>query len=370
MIQKTLFFTVCLLCTFSTNAQRIQQLDSLVNAHVEKGFRGNIMCSQGDSIFFKRTVGFAEIESKKVLTDSSLFELGSVSKQFTAIAVITLVEANKLKYDTPIQEIIPDFPYATMTIEHLLQHRTGLPEVFSFSVRHKVWKSNGIATNDDILQALIKHKPKLIFQPGTAHEYSNFGYIILASVIEKVAAESFSEYLKKHVFQPAGMLTSDVILRMYDPREIRNNTIGYTNSKHLKRATEKRRLYFSLKDRSFLYSKIYKHFNGVYGDGGISSSLLEMELWKQAFRYNKVISAESKMRFTDILIESGKLGYGFWVLKSGEEICYYHPGQWAGYTSETFYYSDLNLYIVILSNNNYQKTDAILSEFISILEKK
>ncbi len=370
MHKNNFILLLYLFCQIHLSAQIIPEIDSIVKLHVDKGFNGNIMCSKGDSIIFKRNYGYSICETKELLNDSSLFELGSVSKQFTAIAIITLVEAKKLKYETDVSEIFPDFPYKGITIEHLLQHRSGLPEIFSFAVKHKVWKQNGIATNADVLAALTKYKPKLSFQPGTKHEYSNFGYVLLASIIEKISRVSFSEYLKTNLFQPAGMLTSDVILREYDPKVIANNTLGYTNILKGKKATDKWRLYFSIKAKSYLYSPIYRNFNGVYGDGGISSSILEMELWKQAFRYNKIISAESKKRMTDILIQSEKLGYGFWVLRYEDEINYYHPGQWAGYTSESFYFVDKNVYIVILSNNNYQKTDDMLSDIITIFQKK
>jgi CubicO group peptidase (beta-lactamase class C family) len=369
MNKQKLSILFSILVLFSINGQVNPQIDSLIKSHVKKGFNGNIVYSKGDSILFTGNYGIANVETKQALTDSSLFELGSVSKQFTAIAIITLVEKNKLNYDTKVKDIIADFPYDDMTIEHLLQHRTGLPEIFAFSVRHKIWKKNGIATNEDVLSALIKHKPKLSCQPGTKHEYSNFGYMLLGSIIEKVSGLTYAEYLKTNLFQPAGMATSDVILRAYNPREIANNTEGYCNIKKGKKATEKRRLYFSFKAKSFLYSRIYRYFNGFYGDGGISSSILEMELWKQAFRYNKIISAESKKRMTDILLESGKLGYGFWVLKSDEGIYYYHPGQWTGYTAESLYFPDGNTYVIILSNNNYQKTGEIAGELNDILQK-
>lgn len=365
-------FTLLLYLLYHINviAQINPQIDSLLKYHVDKGFNGNIMCSKGDSIILKKNYGIAIFETKEQLTDSSLFELGSVSKQFTAIAIITLVEANKLKYETDVSEIFSDFPYKGITIEHLLQHRSGLPEIFSFAVKHKVWKKNGIANNEDILNALIKYKPKLSFQPGTKHEYSNFGYVLLASIIEKVSGNTFSEYLKIHLFQPAGMLTSDVILREYNPKEIDNNTWGYANIEKGKKATEKRRLLLSFKTHSFLYSPIYHHLDGIYGDGGISSSILEMELWKQAFRYNSIISEKSKKRMTEILLESGKLGYGFWVLNSDKGIYYYHPGQWAGYTSQSLYFPDSNVYVVILSNNNYQESGEIAGDINALIQNK
>lgn len=369
MTNKIILLIGFFVLQLNLNAQVNSKIDSLLNVYVEKGFNGNVMCSKGDSIFYKGNFGLANVETKELLSDSSLFELGSVSKQFTAIAIITLVEANKLTYDTKVKDVIPDFPYEEMTIEHLLQHRTGLPELFSFSVRHKIWKKNGIATNEDVLNALIKYKPKLSCQPGTEHEYSNFGYVLLATIIERVSNISYSAYLKTHLFEPAGMANSDVILRAFDPREIAYNSEGYSNIKRGKKATSKRRLLFSFKARSFLYSPIYHHLNGLYGDGGVNSSIVEMELWKQAFRNNTIITEESKIRMTELLLKSGKLGYGFWVMNSDEGMLYYHPGQWAGYTSESIYYPEANKYIVILSNNNYQKTGEIAGKLIDLIQE-
>lgn len=368
-MNKKKLIILFLLIQINIGAQINPQIDSLIKSHVDKGFNGNVMYSKGDSIIFKESYGEAIFETKEKLADSSLFELGSVSKQFTAIAIITLVEANKIKYDTEVKEIIADFPYEGMTIEQLLQHRSGLPELYSFAVKHKVWKKNGIATNEDVLEALIEHAPKLSFPPGTDHAYSNFGYLLLASIVEKVSGNTFSEYLKAHLFQPARMLTSDVILRAYDPNEIANNTEGYTNMKKGVKATEKRSLILSFKNHCFINNNISHNLNGIYGASGISSSMLEMELWKQAFRYNKIISKESKKRMTEVLLESGKIGYGFLVVNSDTGIYYYHPGLWSGYTSQSLYFPDSNVYVVVLSNNNYQKTGEIAGEISDLVQK-
>lgn len=358
-----------LLLQIKISAQINPQIDSLIKSHVDNGFNGNIMYSEGDSIIFKKNYGYGTFETKDKLTDSSLFELGSVSKQFTAIAIITLIEANKLKYETEVREIIPDFRYEGMTIEHLLQHRSGLPELYSFAVKYKVWRKNGIATNEDVLAALIKHKPKLSFQSGTDHEYSNFGYLLLASIVEKVSGSTFSEYLKVHLFQPAGMSTSGVILREYSPKVIANNTEGYANIKKGVKATERRSLILSFKDHCFINSKISHNLNGTYGGAGVSSSILEMELWKQALRHNKIITVESKNRMTEILLKSGKIGYGFLVVNTVNGIYYYHPGQWSGYTTQSLYFPDSNLYVVVFSNNDYQKTGEIAGGISDILQR-
>lgn len=354
----------------SSTAQVNSGVDDFMKSHIKSGFNGNVMYSKNDTIKFTMNCGLANSDSNEPLNDSSLFELGSVSKQFAALAIITLVESNKLSYDTEVDDIIKDFPYDKMTIEHLLQHRSGLPELFSFAMKHDVGTKEKIATNKDVLDAVIKYKPKLLFAPGTKHEYSNLGYIFLAVVIEEITGETYSQYIKKNLFVPAGMPTTDVILRVYNPTKIRNNTIAYTNKKLKKEATEKREFMFSLKETYLNWTYMYHNYNGNYGGCGISSSILEMELWKQAFRYNKIISETSKARFTKILLESGELGYGFSVNNFEEGMFYYHGGRWAGYTTESIYYPETNEYIVIMSNNDYSKTNEMAIGLIDLLIDK
>ena len=132
--------------TFSqVNAQIASKIDSLVAIHVKKGFNGNVYYSKSDSIVYKGNFGVSNFELNKSLNDSTLFELASNTKQFTALAIIQLIEAGKLDYKTEVQSVLDSFPYKNISVEHLLKHQSGLPEYAILMKKRKVWRKENIA---------------------------------------------------------------------------------------------------------------------------------------------------------------------------------------------------------------------------------
>lgn len=344
--------------TFSVNGQVAEKMDSLMQTYYAKGFNGNVLYSKEDTILFTGNYGYKEIETKTPLNDSTIFELASCSKQFTAVAIIQLIEKGLIGYQTTADEIIEGFPYQGITVEHLLRHQSGLPDYMALLNKRKVWKKNKIATNQNVINALKKFKPKVIFEPGTKYEYSNTGYVLLASIVEKISTMSYEDYLSKYIFRPAQMTHSIVYRRRYKPQEIENMSDGYSFNKR-KKAYQK---IDSFKKYQYVY-----WLDGIVGDGMVNSNLLDLEKWKQAIRYNKLISQESKeaMFTTDDI--SKNYGYGFVIEekeKSGKLI--YHFGGWAGYSTMTFYLPKYNEYIVVLCNNEYKDFFKILNGILPL----
>ena len=114
--------------TIQLHAQNETKLDSLIHVHAQKGFNGNVIYSKNDSIVFTSNSGFSNYREQILLNDSSLFDLASNSKQFTAFAIIQLIEKNELTYSTKVSEIIAGFPYESISIAQLLEHKSGLPD--------------------------------------------------------------------------------------------------------------------------------------------------------------------------------------------------------------------------------------------------
>ncbi|MBT8300531.1 MAG: beta-lactamase family protein [Maribacter sp.] len=330
------------------NSQIAHRIDSLAKIHASKGFNGNVLYSKNDKLVFTGNYGWSDFASKKALNDSTIFELASVSKQFTALAIVQLAEKGSLHFNDNINQIIKEFPYPTITIEHLLRHQSGLPDIQKLLYQKRIWNRKNQATHRDVPHVLSNQKLPLRFKPGTKYEYNNTGYALLALIIEIVSNQSYESYVQTNLFDPAGMTHSKVYRKSMIPENHVNITLGYTNNKKSKK-----------------YQKVekdakHKHIhwmNGILGDSGIYSSILDLEKWKKALRKNILISEKSFSKMTSVDAVSKKYGYGFAIYDTtskGKWI--YHNGSWSGYKTSAIYLPESNEYTVILSNNRYPET--------------
>lgn len=175
---RIIFLLCCFLLSLLSQAQLTKRLDSLIKIHVAQGFNGNVLYSKNDSVVFTGNYGYADFTLKTPLKNHSTFELASLTKQFTALAILQLVERKKISLDQAVSEIIPSFPYAHITINHLLRHQSGLIDEKELFSNRRYWSRKKMAYNHDLIDLLAKHKPELHFVPGRQYEYSNTGYTI------------------------------------------------------------------------------------------------------------------------------------------------------------------------------------------------
>jgi CubicO group peptidase (beta-lactamase class C family) len=351
---KIKFILVFIIVSNVANGQISERIDSLALEHASKGFNGNVLYSKNDSIIFTGNYGFSNLKTKEPLNDHSIFDLASCTKQFTAVAIIQLVEKGMLSYDDRVTDIIKTFPYDKITVEHLLRHQSGLPKFQRILGDKKIWNPKIKATNKDLLHILSELKIELQFHPGTQYQYSNTGYVVLASIVEHLAQQTYEEYIQENIFKPAGMLSSKVQNRNeYLPRGT-NMSLGYTYNKRKRKNTKVEK------------DKNHKHIhwmNNIIGGRGIYSSVLDLEKWKQALRYNKLISEKSKLRMFSVDTISTKYGYGFAIYDAPSKGKWvYHNGSWSGYKTMTLYLPESNEFLVILSNNRYEETYRMFEE--------
>lgn len=347
------------LISATANGQLPERIDSVALEHASKGFNGNILYSRNDSIIFAGSYGFRNLETKDPLNDHTIFDIGSNAKQFTALAIVQLVEKGMLTYQTKINKIIREFPYSDIRIEHLLRHQSGLPGYQDILYDKNNWDRKEQATNQDLLNILSELKLPLEFEPGTKYQYSNTGYVVLASVIEELSGQSYAEYIQEHLFKPAGMFSSRVQGNISNVPDNGNVASGYTLTDEswwswLPFIKEKEKYQNVEEDTN--HEKIH-WMSHIVGGRGIFSSTLDLEKWKQAIRTNKLISKESKQRMFSVDTVSTTYGYGFAVYDTeskGKWI--YHNGSWAGFKSTALYLPESNEYLVILSNNRYEET--------------
>lgn len=304
--------------------------DSLLSSLYDKGkFQGNVLLARDGKVLYRKSLGLADETTRTPLNDNSVFELASCSKQFTAMGIALLHHQGKLSYDDEVRKYIPELDYYKgITLKHLIYHTSGLPDYMGLEdTVWAHWDTSKIATNIDVIRLFYGSKPALDFQPGTKHAYSNTGYLLLASVIEKVSGKTYGDYLEQYIFKPLGMKNTFVYNRRYAPRAIKNYASGYV----MDDAGERKVLPDSTQRFRYVYT-----LDGIVGDGMVNSTVNDLLKWDQALYTEKLLPAAER----DVLFESGKLNdgtpcsYGFgWFIKDNQEggKTLSHSGSWPGY---------------------------------------
>ncbi len=320
---------------------------------------------------YQNSFGLANEETKEKLNENSIFELASVSKQFTAMAIVILKEKGKLKYDDKISNYIPEFnKYSgNITIKHLLHHTSGFADytqIFDSLLIDSTWDNKTkIATNKDIVNVFAKHKPPFLFKPNEKWEYSNTGYALLASIIEKVSGKTYSAFLKEFIFNPLQMTRSFVYTRRYQPQKIENYAFGYVYSDSLKKNV--------LPDNANKGLSLYVYtLDGIVGDGAVNSTILDLLKWDRALYTNQLVSKESSNEIfaAGVLNDTQKTDYGFgWRTQTLEPFgkLASHSGGWPGYKTYIERHIDNDKTIIFLENNDNENITNPIKQIRTIL---
>ena len=317
------------------SSQEQEQIDLFFkNLHLKRGFNGNVLISRDGQIIYKNALGFANVKTKDPLKLNSAFQLASVSKQFTAMAIMMLKERGSLNYDDKVQNYFPDFPYEDITIRELLCHRSGLPNYMYFCDQYCCNQETPVS-NMDVISLMKEYKPAAYRRPNLKHQYSNTGYCILGAIIEKISGISYKEFVESHIFKRLGMNDS-FVYDVFRKDEFPKRAIGYE-------ATGR-----GLKEAGI------NHLDGVVGDKGIYSTVEDLFKWDQALYTDKLIcSSTLQEAFTPANKDLKQVNYGFgWRIYntiSGDKIVY-HKGWWHGFNA--CFKRDLSnrSSIIILSN--------------------
>lgn len=357
-----MYYRICLLAVLLLSnivvaqTRKINQLDSLFNHLYTSGeFNGNVLIAEHGNVIYEKSFGLANEETHERLNNETVFELASVSKQFTAMGIVQLQKEGKLSYDDLISTYIPELKnYGNITIQQLLIHTGGLPDYMQLMMENKGDNVNSI-TNDDVIRFFQEVNPEKDFEPGEQFNYSNSGYVILASIIERVSGKSYENYLKEKIFIPLEMNNTFVYRRRYQPKEIGNYALGYIYSDSLKRKI--------LPDEEGKNSH-YVYLDGMFGDGMVNSNLHDLLKWDRALYTNKLINDEDKkIIFSSYKTnDSLETAYGFgWFINQdslyGKRVS--HTGRWAGYLTVFERNIDHDKTIIILQNNETNITENI-----------
>ena len=317
------------------------RLDALFAHYAQPGVPGAAVAVARDGELLLATAyGLADVDAGTAVTATTLFRLASVSKQFTATAVLTLVEAGKVRLDDRLGDLLPDVPnYArAVNVRQLLAHTSGVPDYEPL-----VGSGDGPQIHDRDVLALMHKATKLYFKSGTRWRYSNTAYALLALIVERVSGESFASYLRHRVFDRAGMPTA--VAHQAGVDSIADRAFGHSRVSSAWRRTDQNRT------------------SAVLGDGGIYASAEELARWSAALDDNTVISAQSFAEATTpVTLGSGTTtayGYG-WFLDTHRGVKRQrHEGDSIGFRTAIQRYPDQRLTVIVLVNRASAPIDAL-----------
>lgn len=314
-------------------AEADMEIDAFMrNLHQKSGFNGNVLVAKKGEIIYQNTFGWANYLMRDSLKIDSKFELASVSKPFTAIGVLKLVEEEKLSLEQTVNDFFPDFPYSDITIKQLLSHRSGLPNYVYFVENHWPDRKKGMS-NTDAMDLLIQHKPNRYGSPDGRFHYNNSNYMVLASIVEKVTGENFAVYMKEKIFNPIGLKNTAVLSRaVYE--KIPTDVIGH--------------------DKIWRRSVVQDYLDGPVGDKGIYSTIHDLYLFDIALREGRVLDKalldSSYVPRNDARRGLFSYGYGWRTFSPPNNQVVYHTGWWHGFKSLYVRDLDNDITIILLTN--------------------
>ena len=313
------------------------KLDSLLKRiNKRHDFHGAVLVAKNEKIVYSNQIGTADFKKKTLLNKESVFQLASVSKQFTAAAIMLLNERNQIKLTDTVNRYFPEFPYKAVTIKNLLNHTAGLPKYF-WVAEHK-WQQEKAPTNSEMMEFLESTDVKRYFKPGRNFDYSNTGYFVLASIVEKISGTSFSSFLKKNIFEPLQMNHSYVY--SFENDSIRENQLdGY-------------RLY-----RGWRHVKVPSTVNdAIVGDKNVYTTVEDLFKWTKGLNSGNFLTKESLalMYSKGESVYGRKIPYGFgFRIDTKGENSIYHYGKWNGFSTGLTTYLEDNLVVIVLEHTSY-----------------
>jgi CubicO group peptidase (beta-lactamase class C family) len=316
-----------MLMTTLVHSQNKSKLESYMDAQANiNGFSGTVLITKNDSVLLKKAYGYADLEWEIPNTIDSKFSLASVSKQFTAVAILQLVENGKISLEDKLSKYYPNFSYGEqITIKMMLTHNAG------FQMDYDELYLAKTALDKDTVANYIMQKP-LLFEPGSKTAYSNIGYYLLARIIEKASNQSYATYLKLNVFDKA---------KMYNSGISNNDSIV---SKAVKN--------YYKKDNVWVKNP-YINWNFNIGHDGVYSTVDDLYLWNKALFDSTILLSEVSKNKMFTSYNDQKFGLGLLInpFYNQNHVLIAHDGGFFGAMTSFNRYTDDNIFITLLSNN-------------------
>lgn len=326
-----------------------------------EGFSGVILLAEQGGVFFEEANGYRSFEEGVELLPTDVFEMASVSKQFTAMLVMMCKEKGLLKYEDQVQDFL-DVPYASISVRQLLNHTSGLPDYQEIMDQH--WDKTKVASNQDILEYLREYQPPMLFLPGEKYEYSNTGYVFLASIVEKVTEEDFIHLSRKWIFEKLEMQNTD-IRTLEEKAQVKNFAAGHLQNEEGD----------YINANKFHDSDYTVWLGNRKGPGRVSSTALDLLKWDQALYTEQLIDKEIlEEAFQPATLNDGSdYPYGFgWDLEWDDDLgkIVSHDGDNPGYRTKIIRLIDQQKTLILLNNNAHPSKDKLLEEVMNALKNK
>jgi CubicO group peptidase (beta-lactamase class C family) len=353
-----------------TGKQGIAQIDSVqyvIDSTLRVSpFYGTVLITQHGKTVFENSYGFADVKNRKPLTSNHSFQIASISKQFTAYGIMLLHQQGLVEYDRLVRTYLPSFPYDTITVRHLLNHTSGLPEFWE-GIRPYLdtTKSNG---NKEVLSYLIAHKLPLQFVPGTQFDYCDIGYDLLANIIEQVSGLSYDVFMKKKIFKPLGMKKT-FAYKVTDIERITNKNLAIG---HVYR------------NKQFDYAHTQPNYHFVfylgdfYGDGSVVTTAHDLATWERALTNCTLLPCEVQNESikpmqlngnTLYIREQVSYGFGWFVNDAPTGRIVYHTGSHPGNVHALYRLMDKDITFILLSNAETPNMRPLRNRILQLLNK-
>lgn len=307
-----------------------RELSAFFESHLlKRGFNGSILVAKDGAIIYEKYAGFADLRKRDSLTSNTPLHIASTGKTLTAMAVLRLVQENKLSLDDSIQKFFPGLPYPDVTVRMLLNHRSGMPNYVYFLANVKEYKDKYV-TNNDVLTYLYEKKPARSFTPNRRFSYSNTNFVLLALIIEKISGQTFSAFMKEKIFTPLQM-TNTYVFSMADTVKAVpsfNHNGGVWQNDMMEATYGDKNIYSTPQD-------LLKWDQALYTEQFLSKALLD-----SAFQPN------SNERPS---VHNYGLGWRMLNFRNGKKVIY-HFGRWHGFNAAFARLTDERVTIIILGN--------------------
>ena len=324
-----------LMTTVCVNAQpaaqtRDAQVDALMSRYAGEGAGASLLVTRDGNAIVRRGYGYANLEEHVKAGPETNYRLASVTKQFTAACILLLKQDGKLRLQDRVRKWLPQLPASDdkITLYHLLTHTGGLIDYEDLIPPNRATQLN----DADVLR-MIASQHRLYFEPGSAHRYSNGGYVLLGLVVERASGMDLADFMKKRIFEPLGM----------------THTLMYEHDRGPQ-----------VSDRAYGYSDVNGKWtrtdqdttSATRGDGGIYSSIDDLAKWDAALYTDKLLNADSRrMAFSaHEPTDDPDVSYGFGWRIAGNTV--WHSGETIGFRNVIIRWPNQHLAVIILSNRN------------------
>lgn len=322
--------------------KKTAQLDkSFQNLKKRTTFNGTVLFAEKGRILLEKSYGVSNLRTRKgEIKVDDVFQLSSVSKMFTAEAIMILKSRQLLDYDVDIKTYIPEFPYKGITTRMLMTHRSGLSRYETLADNNWPDKRKPF-TNDDMIDYYIKYKPDPYFSPNNGFHYCNVNYALLASIVERVSGKRFVDFMREDVFDVIGMndsyiydMPTDTMVSLYLPNCVQGYYVGRRRPRQAQN----------------------EYLNGVKGDKIMFSNVEDMYRFKVAIDYGLLVPdsiQEEAFKPGSPKYSKRKDNYGFgWRISRKHPDCYYHYGWWKGYRSFFMFDKKNDRTLIVLTNTD------------------